>query len=95
MKSTELLQELFTREAPFHHIRGYLSVMLRLLKGPPDRPRADDTEYRLTDEWWSMCGECWNIDPSLRPAMVEVSNRIEMIVCSPLVPWLPVIYPRR
>ena len=91
MKLTEFSQELFTREDPFHPTTGYLNVMKRINKGPPDRPSVDDTESRLTDEWWSMCGECWNTEPSLRPAMVEVANKIEMMVCSFLVICLSLI----
>ena len=95
MKSTELLQELFTRETPFQHVHSDLTVMIKILDGRLDRPSAENTCFRLTDEWWSMCCECRNTEPSLRPSMVEVTKKIEMIVCSSLVIWLPVTDPRR
>ena len=67
--------------------------MARIVKGPPDHPRAEDTCLRLTNEWWDMCSECWNSEPSLRPAMVGVTKKIEMIVRLSLVVRLPVTDP--
>ena len=95
VKSTELLQELFTHEDPFHPTTDMTAIMVKILNGPPCRPSAENTCFRLTDEWWSMFGECWNMEPSLRPSMVEVTKKIEVIVRSSLVIWLPVTDSRR
>ena len=81
VESTESLQELLTREDPFHPISGPF-IMLRILRGPPDRPSAEDTCFRLTDEWWSIFSECWHTEPSMRPTMSQVAKRIGQIVRS-------------
>ncbi|KIM61222.1 hypothetical protein SCLCIDRAFT_1216116 [Scleroderma citrinum Foug A] len=71
--------ELFTREDPFYPLRG-VGVMMRIMKGPPDRPSAENTCSRLTDEWWGICSECWHADPSKRPTMLQVAKKIEQIL---------------
>jgi len=83
----EFLQELFTREDPFHPISGTASIVMGILKGPPDRPSAD---FPLTDEWWGTFSECWHSKPLSRPTMLQVVKKIEQIVCSSLVPRLPI-----
>ena len=50
------------------------------MKGLPDRPSAENTCSRLTDEWWGICSECWHSDPSMRPTMLQVAEKIEQIV---------------
>ncbi|KIM53149.1 hypothetical protein SCLCIDRAFT_139595, partial [Scleroderma citrinum Foug A] len=77
--------ELFTREDPFHPINGTIPILMRILKGPPDRPSAENTRSRLTDEWWCICSECWYSNPSMRPTMLQVAKKIEQIVCSTVV----------
>ncbi|KIM61207.1 hypothetical protein SCLCIDRAFT_122536, partial [Scleroderma citrinum Foug A] len=69
--------ELFTHEDPFHLINGTAAIMMKILKGPPDRPSAENTCFHLTDEWWDMCSECWHSDPSMRPTMLQVAKKIE------------------
>ena len=80
----EYLQELFTREDPFYRsaASSLVPLVMKILKGPPDRPSAEDTCFRLTDEWWGICSECWQRDPSKRPTMLQVVEKIEQIVCS-------------
>ena len=75
----EFLQELFTREDPFYPLRA-VDIMMRIFKGPPDRPSAENTCFCLTDEWWDICSECWHSDPSMRPTMLQVAEKIEQIV---------------
>ena len=87
----ELLQELFTREDPFHPISGTAPIVMRMLKGPPDRPSPENTRFCLTDEWWSICSECWHADPSKRPTMSQVAKKIVQIVRSSPDTWLSVI----
>jgi len=81
----DFLQELFTRKDPFYPISGTGPIVLRILKGPPDRPSPENTYFRLTDEWWGMCSRCWSYKPSSRPTMLQVAERIEQIVRSILV----------
>ena len=88
-ESTEPLQELFTREDPFYPVRGINAITRRILKGPPDRPSPKTTCFPLTDEWWNVFSKCWHIEPSSRPTMADVANKIEEIVCSSLVARLP------
>ena len=86
----EFLQELFTREDPFYPFRGN-AIIMRMMKGLPDRPSAENTCSRLTDEWWSICSECWHADPSKRPTMSQVAKKIVQIVRSSPDTWLSVI----
>ena len=85
----EFLQELFTREDPFHPFFG-VTVMKKILEAPPDRPSAENTRFRLTDEWWGICSKCWHSDPPMRPTMSQVAKEIEKIVCSCLVTRLSI-----
>ncbi|KIM68464.1 hypothetical protein SCLCIDRAFT_105575 [Scleroderma citrinum Foug A] len=85
----EFLQELFTREDPFYPLRGAV-IMRKIMVGPPDRPSAENTCSRLTDEWWGICSKCWHSDPSMRPTMLQVAKKIEQIVCSSFVTRLSI-----
>jgi len=78
----EFLQELCTREDPFHPISGTASIVMRILKGPPDRPSAENTYFPFTDEWWGIFSECWHSKPLSRPTMFQVANKIEQTVRS-------------
>ncbi|KAL4065566.1 kinase-like domain-containing protein [Scleroderma yunnanense] len=42
--------ELFTRKIPFHGCWGNIAVMTRIVRGPLNRPSADDTLFRLADD---------------------------------------------
>ena len=48
------------------------SVLVKILRGVPDRPSIETTFSRLTDEWWDLCLLCWKRDPSLRPSMSDI-----------------------
>jgi len=71
--TNRVLQELLTGELPFEDIKFDNGVMLRVLKGMPDRPR------RMSDEWWDLCTPCWEFDPALRPTMMDLVRKIEMV----------------
>ena len=90
VESTEFPQELFTCEDPFHPISSTAAIVRKILKGPPDRPSAENTCSRLSDEWWGICSEYWHFDPSKHPTMLQVAEKIKQIVCSSLIPWLPI-----
>ncbi|KAG6330867.1 hypothetical protein ID866_8223 [Astraeus odoratus] len=73
--------ELFTRKIPFHQYRATPGVILRIFRGPPDRPTDEDTCSRMLDDWWDICTRCWNRDPSSRPTISEIIEDISVIVC--------------
>ena len=63
-------QELFSRKVPFHEFEYHANVFKRIIqRKAPVRPSMNDTESRLTDDWWSLCCSCWDSDPSLRPSI--------------------------
>ena len=70
--STEFMQELFTRVPPFHPSLTMTNVLVKILRGVPDRPSIESTFYRLTDEWWNLCLLCWKRDPSSRPSISDI-----------------------
>ncbi|KAL4070277.1 kinase-like domain-containing protein [Scleroderma citrinum] len=71
--------ELFTRDLPFSGLSGVRDIMLRIFRGPPDRPSDESTCHRLTERWWDLCSACWNQEPSLRPTMSQIVHRITAI----------------
>ncbi|KAG6332874.1 hypothetical protein ID866_6209 [Astraeus odoratus] len=86
--------ELFTREVPFSTCKSAMSVTMRIMKGPPDRPSLDSTCLRMTDDWWDTCFECWKQDPKARPPASRLLRSIEEImVCSPLYYICPEVAP--
>ncbi|KAL4072439.1 kinase-like domain-containing protein [Scleroderma yunnanense] len=68
--------ELFTRVPPFHPSPNPTSVMVKILRGVPNRPSMESACSRLTDEWWNLCLLCWNREPSLRPSMSDIVDRV-------------------
>ncbi|KAG6329715.1 hypothetical protein ID866_9375 [Astraeus odoratus] len=73
--------ELFTRTNPFHHIRGGVQIMMRILNGPPDRPSVEDTSSRLTDQWWNVLTLCWERESNQRPKMSQFTEALNHLVC--------------
>ena len=57
-------------ECPPHSINagGTFQVLARIMRGSPNRPGMDDTESRLTDDWWNLCCSCWDPNSSLHPS---------------------------
>ena len=70
------------RRIPFHDVRNVVGVTQRILQGPPDRPSNEETRSRMTKRWWDMCSSCWNREPSLRPTMLHIVQKIGKVVCS-------------
>ncbi|KAI6024857.1 kinase-like protein [Pisolithus microcarpus] len=68
--------ELFSRRYPFHGARTTRHLACCILRGPPSRPSIESTNFRLCDNWWSVCSECWNLEPPARPAMSDIVTRI-------------------
>ncbi|KAG6329145.1 hypothetical protein ID866_9944 [Astraeus odoratus] len=75
--------ELFTRSPPFHDCGNISSIMVRILRGPPERPTQESTCHRMTDAWWELCSSCWRKRPSSRPAILEIMDRIHTVRMSP------------
>ncbi|KAI6148913.1 WD40 repeat-like protein [Pisolithus tinctorius] len=73
--------ELFTRSRPFHDCFNMASVVYRISWGPlPHRPPAGLTEFRMTDPWWDICTSCWRTDPSLRPTIEAIVEKVRRAV---------------
>ncbi|KAL4079684.1 hypothetical protein J3A83DRAFT_1146636 [Scleroderma citrinum] len=56
--------------------------MVKILRGVPNRPSMESACSRLTDEWWNLCLLCWNREPSLRPSMSDIVDRVMMAISS-------------
>ncbi|KIK21985.1 hypothetical protein PISMIDRAFT_680736 [Pisolithus microcarpus 441] len=70
--------ELFTRLMPFSDCPSLKGVMRRLMSGElPPRPATEVTQFRLTDTWWEICLSCWGRDPSSRPIMKDVVEKVK------------------
>ncbi|KAI6108838.1 kinase-like domain-containing protein [Pisolithus croceorrhizus] len=73
------LLELFTRKIPFHQFRPR-GVLYKILRGEtPGRPSNEETHWRLTDPWWTICLKCWEDKPESRPTFAEVIQDITNI----------------
>lgn len=89
--------ELFTRKDPFHDVRnGVHAIMIRVMKGPPNRPSDADTCYRMTEQWWNIFLSCWNHDASKRPTISQVLSHIFQIDHSFAQPdYVPAVLSRK
>ncbi|KAG6335518.1 hypothetical protein ID866_3572 [Astraeus odoratus] len=75
--------ELFTRRRPFHYLNHKVAILKHILMNDRKRPSDEDTNCRMTDEWWEICQSCWNRKPSLRPSMSTVIQEISRLqVCT-------------
>ncbi|KAI6006315.1 kinase-like domain-containing protein, partial [Pisolithus orientalis] len=71
--------ELFTGKAPYHEQKSITAILFRILEGQPTRPSDEDTNFRMTDEWWALCSRCWNNKPSRRISMSDSINLIRQV----------------
>ncbi|KAI6149064.1 kinase-like domain-containing protein [Pisolithus thermaeus] len=70
--------ELFTRAVPFSDCNNSRHVLGRLMqKKLPLRPTEESTQFRMTDAWWEICTSCWGHDPSSRPTMRDIVDRVK------------------
>ncbi|KAJ7201985.1 hypothetical protein C8J57DRAFT_1102381, partial [Mycena rebaudengoi] len=60
--------ELFTHGQPYNNIRHTMEVVIRSAKG--ERPAC------LHDGLWALLGQCWVNEPSLRPTIEQVLERL-------------------
>ncbi|KAG6328797.1 hypothetical protein ID866_10291, partial [Astraeus odoratus] len=72
--------ELFTRTRPFTGIKTYPALVNRIYRQPPERPTEETTCGRMSEEWWSLCSECWQYQPLSRPQISSVVSNIEVLV---------------
>ncbi|KIM64153.1 hypothetical protein SCLCIDRAFT_660544 [Scleroderma citrinum Foug A] len=61
--------ELFTRENPFHDHTDPTAIKSSIKKGLPGRPNACN---RMTDPWWNILVQCWEVASSSRPTISQV-----------------------
>ena len=64
-------KELFTRQRPFPEVNTLPKLFTRQLEDY-SRPSDEVTHSRLTDGWWKICRQCWDLDPSKRPRMSDI-----------------------
>ncbi|KAF9257440.1 kinase-like protein [Marasmius fiardii PR-910] len=70
--------ELFTHQYPFSKIRHPPEVIMRVTRGqrPPQPEEARVIERGLDDDMWKLLTECWDHNPSARPTIEEVLERL-------------------
>lgn len=66
--------EVFTGKIPFEEQKNE-AVVLRISQGGRPEIPKNAGEVGLTDEIWSLLGDCWNQNPKKRPTMEEVVMR--------------------
>ncbi|KAI6094887.1 kinase-like domain-containing protein [Pisolithus sp. B1] len=82
--------ELFTRAVPFSDCHTVGGVIAKLMNGRlPPHPTEEAAQFRLTDAWWEICLSCWEHDPSSRPVMKDIAEKIQATMCSTGATSLP------
>ena len=77
-------QELITRDVPYKHITndtiGNYQIISSLAKCTPP-PEPDDLEERpyIDKELWLLCRECWNREASMRPSIMKIQEKLEVL----------------
>lgn len=64
--------QMYTGTAPFAHMRWF-----ELILRPPRHPSQPDV---VPDKMWELMQEAWREEPGLRPSMVEVRDRVALII---------------
>ncbi|KAJ7185721.1 kinase-like domain-containing protein, partial [Mycena filopes] len=69
--------ELYTEKPPFSDISNDAAVMLRIVaKERPARPCNTDGQNLMSDAMWDIIQQCWSHNPSARPSMASVVERM-------------------
>ncbi|KAF5376922.1 hypothetical protein D9615_007330 [Tricholomella constricta] len=71
-----VIYEAFTNQVPFHAWKHDGRVMLGIVEGL--RPERD---ARIPDDIWSIAQDCWKPNPSDRPLVNEVLDRLLARTC--------------
>ncbi|KDQ60410.1 hypothetical protein JAAARDRAFT_56313 [Jaapia argillacea MUCL 33604] len=83
------LWEVFTGKLPFAELceSVFAFRMLSAAEGErpkirPKRPNAEDClKLGISDEVWQLMTDCWEENPSARPSLSKIINRLEAINC--------------
>ncbi|KAI6045342.1 kinase-like domain-containing protein [Pisolithus marmoratus] len=75
--------ELFTGKVPYHRLKTVTALLFGILEGPPERPSDEDSNSRMTDEWWTLCSCCWTREPSSRISMSDSVKLIGKLLAPP------------
>ncbi|KAI6095301.1 kinase-like domain-containing protein [Pisolithus croceorrhizus] len=76
--------ELFTRALPFSDCHSSKGVVTRIMWGElPRLPASESTQFRMTDAWWRICTSCWAREPSSRPTMRDIVDRVKAALLQP------------
>jgi len=69
--------EIFTEEIPYHSLRAKNLGQIMLLVHQGARPaRSSDTQQRISDTMWEIIQNCWDHEPSRRPSVTVVLQRV-------------------
>ncbi|KDQ15058.1 hypothetical protein BOTBODRAFT_32053 [Botryobasidium botryosum FD-172 SS1] len=72
-----VMEELFTAEIPFGRSTSDYDIIMRVTGGIHDRPTGSGTISRgLDDCIWMIMLHCWDIEPSARPHISDVRQRL-------------------
>lgn len=76
--------EIFTGDIPFSNILRDSTVMLKTMSGDrPVRPSESSPpwkEWGLTGDIWSLMQECWKEEPTQRPSVGRVIERLHFML---------------
>ena len=79
-----VVYEVLTGQAPFSQYNKYAAVGKVLRGERPERPQGPEGSW-FTDDVWGMLGRCWDPNPSDRPSIKDVLQRLEEASTS----WTP------
>lgn len=72
-------KQVMTNYIPFQDVKGEAKVIIRVVRG--DLPSiSNDTRMLLIKALCSLVTQCWNIEPSKRPAAEECRKSIQWLV---------------
>ncbi|KAG8942533.1 hypothetical protein FRC04_003604 [Tulasnella sp. 424] len=70
-----LVLHVMTNKIPYAKITSDPKVIMAIMDGSLPSPE-DYSELPVTDPLWDIMKECWNKDPTKRPTMVDVLERL-------------------
>ncbi|CAE7055390.1 unnamed protein product [Rhizoctonia solani] len=79
--------EIVSGSIPYHTHKQAMTIILKISSGPPRRehhPKFEEYAHR-PDEMWELLQRCWAMEPSERPTIDEVVERLEQIAKMPEV----------
>ena len=73
-------QKILTDKVPFYTTKGAGRVVLEVAKGKRPQPKDYPNCPHLNDALWVLFNECWREEPSERPDINQVVDKMEQIV---------------